>query len=523
MHKRYSIHKTGEHTWELRVAEGDKSSTLGTFEDGLGYTGEQTASSALGALIRESALAAVDSSSTGDDAVLLPEAWESPVGIAFSEKLPGGRDFTDCAWSWRDPATTISPLMLLTEETEYGHLGAVLAGFTVEFELSGGTVKANGRFYNSEAGIQARDILLAAEEAGVAGFGVSVGPTENLDIEYSDECTEWDEDGFCTAGEFLILFKAYEIGSLTMCTPAGFEGATIALTSTADADAKADPPKVAASAAAPTKPERAWFELTEPKPGEKFLAGIGDDFLVEQDDGIVACPLQISPPGYEGLVFGNLATWGQCHPGMAAAGCVSPPQSPTSYAHFHVGYRELADGSTVPTGPLTVGCDHAPQMDAAGARDHYAHSGLSWADVRASDGEYGPWVSGVLRPDLTDAQVQMLRALSLSGDWVTVGGELDLVGALAVNTPAYAITREAAKPQAVRASLSGGKVRKLVAANIVRRCPECEKRARAAGSLLSANGVDLHALLATVKVIERRTRHLIPAEAAAARARLADA
>lgn len=520
MHKRYSIHKTSEHTWELRCVEGDSTTTLGAFEDGLGYTGEQTAASALGALLRESMLAA-DSSSDGEDGVLLPESWSSPVGVAFSEKLPGGRDFTDCAWSWRDPEATMSPLMFLPEETEYGHLGAQLAGFTTEYSLAGGTVKAKGRFFNSEVGIQARDAMSALKQTNGAAYGVSVGPTENLDIEYSDECTEWDEDGFCTAGEFLILFKAYEIGSLTMCTPAGFEGAGIVLDDEAAASAKATP-KVAASAA-PTKPERAWFELTEPKLGEKFLNGVGDDFLVEQDDGIVACPLQISPPGFEGLVFGNLATWGQCHPGMAAMGCVSPPQSPTSYAHFHVGYRELADGNTIPTGPLTVGCDHAPQMDAPGARDHYANAGLSWADVRASDGEYGPWVSGVLRPDLTEAQVQMLRALSLSGDWVTVGGELDLVGALAVNTPAYAITREAAKPQAVRASLSGGKVRKLVAANIVRRCPECEKRARAGASLLSSNGVDLREMHATLKVIERRTRHLIPAEAAAARARLADA
>jgi hypothetical protein len=50
-------------------------------------------------------------------------------------------------------------------------------------------------------------------------------------------------------------------------------------------------------------------------------------------------------------------------------------------------------------------------------------------------------VAGQTR-DLTAAQMRELRAAPLSGDWRTISGEnLDLIAALAVNTPGFPIPR----------------------------------------------------------------------------------
>ena len=74
------------------------------------------------------------------------------------------------------------------------------------------------------------------------------------------------------------------------------------------------------------------------------------------------------------------------------------------------------------TGALVVGCDHADlALFAPEARDHYAHAGLAWADVRIVDGQHGPWISGQVRPGLTDDQLATLNASSVSGDWRNLG------------------------------------------------------------------------------------------------------
>lgn len=529
---RYSVHQVSAKSWELRDKDGI---VLGTFDDGVGVTGYDLAVSVIGGLIQQALAAVVDESvapgATVEGDGLLPERWVSDQGIAFSERLPGGRDFSSCSWTWRDPASVLVPLMLLDETTDWGHLGAELAGFCEEFSLGGGTVASAGRFYDNEVGLAARNLLLDGRR-----FGVSVDPTENVTVSFV--CTEFEDDGWCIDGDY--VFEEYEIGALTMCPIAGFENASIMLDAgAADANASADGqaavevPKLAAALTTPARPPRDWFTLEEPRIGEPFLGTLGDEFLVEQEDGNVACPLQILD---DGRVFGHLARWGDCHAGFEQSGmCVTPPRSATAYAHFHVGAVPCDDGTSVSTGTLTVGCDHAPHFDAPGARDHYANSGLGWADVRVMDGEYGPWACGVLRPSVTEAQVRLLRSLVPSGDWVTVGGDLELVGALMVNTPGYPIAREVEKLAAsagwgpglevkLTASAKGGKLRKLTAAGVVRRCPECEKRAQLARAGLGAGGAGFEReVLKRLGVIERRTRHLAAVEAAAMRARLADA
>jgi len=118
-----------------------------------------------------------------------------------------------------------------------------------------------------------------------------------------------------------------------------------------------------------------------------------------------------------------------------------------------------------------------------------------------------------------EADVRVLRALSLSGDWRERDGALELAGALAVNGPGFPINR----PQLVRASRGDAAITvpspsvrvrtvnaqptTLIAAGIVSHCPECAKRAAAARQG-DATGARLDRMEQMLTTIERRTRHL---------------
>lgn len=516
---RYTIEQTDDGQWSVTTPDGSNG-LYPTYAEAL----------AIG-------MPGMGSASDG----LLPETWTSPIGIAFSTKLPGGRDFTSCAWSWRDPSVSLVPLMLLTETSMGGHLGAQLAGYVETFTQGNGTVQAQGRFYDSETGAQARDLLL-----GGRAFGVSVDPSEKVDVTEDFTCTQTDDEGFCIDGDLSMVFNAYEIAGLTMCPIPGFENAAITL---AGGEAFVDglvmgiqkgPAAISLVRASsrevttlsiPTIPPREWMTLEEPAPGTPFLDGVGDDVLIEQTDraGNVqgfACPLTIRD---DGLVYGHLTYWGQCHTGnpWGPNACASAQPSKNDYRDFHASGEVICDdGTHIPTGQLVVGCEHSDSFTVAGVRDHLAHAGMGWASVHVVDGQFGPWLCGVLRPDLTENQVRILRSLSLSGEWV---GELG--GILAVNASGLPVQRErlAASAQAegwtipsatLRSSARNGEQTRLVGANIVRRCPECTKRAAMermalkSGALpadLASNRFDrIEQMLGT---LERRTRHLVPVEA----------
>lgn len=268
------------------------------------------------------------------------------------------------------------------------------------------------------------------------------------------------------------------------------------------------------ASAAPAAPPRSWFASEEPP--------LDDPLWIEQPDGNVAVPVQITD---DGQVFGHLGRWSQCHTGYPGA-CVSPPESMRAYADFMVGETRCDDGTSIATGVLTVGCDHAAaHLMSREARDHYANTGLAWADVRVHNGEVGPWVSGALRPGLSDDVVRALRSSSLSGDWRRIGGALELIAVLSVNAPGFPIVREAlaagAAPQPLTAATVGmdddGAQLSLVAAGVVQRCADCARREREARSLrvgveLADESLRIMRLVSSqLSVLERRTRHLVPA------------
>lgn len=190
------------------------------------------------------------------------------------------------------------------------------------------------------------------------------------------------------------------------------------------------------AAAIPTAPPEAWF---------KDPQLIGPTALVVEDDG---------------RVYGHIAAWGTCHIGQIGK-CVEPPTSPSNYAYFRTGALRTAEGTSVAVGHLTMGTGHAGPRDSANAAaEHYDNTGTVFADVAAGEDAYGIWVAGSLRPGITAEQVRVARSAPISGDWRTIRGSLELVGALAVNVPGFPVPR----PQGLLAS---GEVKSLQASGVV--------------------------------------------------------
>lgn len=166
---------------------------------------------------------------------------------------------------------------------------------------------------------------------------------------------------------------------------------------------------------APVAPPRAWFadpQFTGPSP------------LTITDDG---------------RVFGHLAEWRKCHVGIGDQ-CVVAPHSRTDYAMFRLGPVACDDGSQIKVGKITLGTGHAhPQWGIVPSRNHYDNSGWAAAVVNVGEDKFGIWVAGALTANMTPERIAELRRSPLSGDWRRVNGNLELIAALAVNSPGFPV------------------------------------------------------------------------------------
>lgn len=193
----------------------------------------------------------------------------------------------------------------------------------------------------------------------------------------------------------------------------------------ADADAEmgaesvsVDEPAVLLASVAPLAPPAAWFtnpQLSAPTP------------LTIDDDG---------------HVYGHLAQWKVCHVGIGNK-CVMAPKTRTNYQLFRVGTVRTDDGKTVPIGKITLGTGHASdRWGIMPSREHYDNTGWAAAVVNVGEDRHGIWISGSLTTTMTPERIAELRAASLSGDWREVNYNLELIAALAVNSPGFPVYRE---------------------------------------------------------------------------------
>lgn len=457
---------------------------------------------------------------------------EPPPASAPVEEQPGPRSWTsDAAFvgQWTGDGRLIEaagvtfrpfPLPLMfQDETDVGHFGAELAGWISGASIDGDRIRMHGEFYGEDGGEAA---MRALDGPGEFGVSVDMGACS-----VESECVAMDDDGWCS--EWRDRFTESEIIGLTMTPFPAFTNARLWLTLAGEppalptpAGAADDRPaitpddqggpgiEILLASAFPARPPADWFA----DPG---VGAIDHELMTFNADGCpMGVPLQISD---DGRIFGHLAAWGTCHVGRQDA-CVTAPGSPSQYAYFRTGYVVADDGGQVPTGVITMGTGHADlHLSAREATAHYDDATFGVADVAAGEDEVGIWIAGALRPTATDDQVRALRALSLSGDWRSIGGHLELVAALAVNVPGFPIPRSLAASARVADALTGPRARRtgdsvtvaLVASGVVprrERSGQQDRRLALIEERLDVLDARTRPLLASARqaIIDRRAR-----------------
>jgi hypothetical protein len=325
------------------------------------------------------------------------------------------------------------PLPLMAQfETEEGHKGAKVAGKITrlwredrpDIGPNAVAIMGAGLFDSGEVGQEAARLV---DDEVLRGVSLDL-PAEKIvaiDPDTMEEVSEEDVDfGTLLTGGYLTGI-AGKIAAVTIVPVPAFEEASIAVTdgqavvaSAYGLKVKRDVLTASAAGQAPLKPPLDWFFI--PEPNEPTPLTVTDD----------------------GRVYGHLALWNQCHAGFAS--CELAPRSRTSYAYFHVGEIQTADGEYLPVGRITVGQGgqakggHASLvLGRKGAMEHYDATGCVGAFVRASDGRHGIWLSGAVRSDVAAERVRDLRANPPSGDW----RDGELVAVLSVPVPGFPIPR----------------------------------------------------------------------------------
>lgn len=366
--------------------------------------------------------------------------------------------------------------LMATTETTWGHEGAELAGRITSLEkvdASGMTDPVSGQPYGAgvwawsavgewDSSERAQEFARMVADRTLCGVSVDLSVSEDR-----TEITEVDDDGWPTDGLYVV-----ESGEIMGCTALPFPAFAGAWIEDLDAALGSGQPATGVTPADYVPPEEsgepipqedavaagAWWTVREAGPGcsscDGALAASADGTEVAPDPSWFTDPGFTGPTAISvddaGRVSGHLALWGTCHTGVAAE-CVVPPRSATDYALFHVGAVRCWDGSEIAAGHLTLGGGHAPVSGGLGVnavRAHYDDTGTVVADVRAGEDEFGIWVAGAMRPDVSASQLRAFRAAPLSGDWRRYGQALELIAALAVNVPGFPVPRV----QAVRAS-----------------------------------------------------------------------
>lgn len=322
------------------------------------------------------------------------------------------------------------PLMF-QRATSNGHDTAVVVGKITTAVVDAGAIHATGELFDTDDAKEAIELL----EEGVIRPSVDMcdmvtdwevvdGDGKKVDPEVDEWDPSWSET---------MHIRACTIMAATLVSKPAFAEAKIMLGDTVDAPAEADEEEVALVASAgllaPVDPKVDSAAFTDPRLDGPTALTVTD----------------------EGRVYGHLALWGTEHVGIGRG--VTPPRSHTDYAMFHVSTIATDEGP-VSVGRLTVGCGHADARDGMhAATEHYDSTGTCWAMVRAGEDAHGIWVAGVINPDADTATVRAGASAPLSGDWRSVGGHLELVAALSVNTPGFPVPRSYAAHRGEELSL----------------------------------------------------------------------
>lgn len=247
-----------------------------------------------------------------------------------------------------------------------------------------------------------------------------------------------------------------------------------------------------AASAAPIVPPKSWFK----------------------DPGLNrATPLTITD---EGKVFGHIASWQTSHIGMGRG--VKPPRSASQYAYFRTGELRTDEGD-IQVGQLTLAGGHASlQASADEAIKHYDDTASAVADVVAGEDQFGIWVAGALRPDVTPSQIRAFRASSPSGDWRPINGRLELVAVCQVNVPGFPIARAITASGGVPGALVAAGASYLAELREKDKFAELDRRLNAVEK--TSFSADIEAARARMSSVMEQRNAELSSKADAARARM---
>jgi hypothetical protein len=363
--------------------------------------------------------------------VLAPEGAPSGDKRGFAAKMLTSRDL---------------PLPLKAQFVDdEGHKGSVVVGRIDEVYRDGGLIKAAGVW----------DITPEADRAwGMIDRKMWRGVSVDLDAA-EGEMVEAAEEG----GQPSIEFTQGRVCSSTLCAIPAFAEAFIRNGTWAEFANEPMP-----SGAMVEIPDWAGVDgaKAEVTPALSLVAAaapvISADFF---RNPMLTEPTPVTR-GEDGLVFGHLGIWEQCH--IAYEVCTTVPPSETDYAYFLTG-QVFTDAGPVAVGQLTVGGGHADgRLGVRAAIAHYDNVAAAVADITVFEDEWGVAFSGRIRPWATEQQIHELFAAGPSGDWRGVRyrgrDSMELVAAHAVNVPGFPVVRP-------RFAMDGTRQVSLVAAGMI--------------------------------------------------------
>jgi hypothetical protein len=317
--------------------------------------------------------------------------------------------------------------VMWTRQSGVGHMDAFTVGVIEDARVDGDKVLASGYLLNTPEADEAAEQL----GHGVTGPSVDLGDVEwKMTDEDGNELSEDDIWAAWDSGEdvkvFETLTSAKLLGFTLVSTPA-FGETWLKLDDglTEKGGAEAVVASLVASAGTVTRPSAALF--ANPNLDGPTLPTYDED---------------------TGRFYGHLACFNTCHVGITDR-CVTAPRTAVEYAHFLTSPPvRTADGVDQRVGRLTAGTGHAgPRLGARPAAEHYDNTGTCFALVNVGEDDHGIWFSGVRAPGITDDQFAAGISAPLSGDWRAMGGNLELVAALAVNTPGFPIIASGASDE----------------------------------------------------------------------------
>lgn len=388
--------------------------------------------------------------------------WEGPLaveGIVTGD----GREFAEGALTWADLPV---PLRWNIEDSHGGEARtkAVNVGRIDRMWRDGNRIMGAGVLDLSDD--NGRRAHAKIEGKFLRGVSIDADSIADADVEmvWPDDVnagTEEEGDLFemLFAQPEKVIFHGGRIRAATLVDIPAFAEAYIALLDEAGAVVAGGQPVTeaelltlheAAAPAAPLAPVTASAEVFRP-PVDWF------------SDPHLSLPTPITVTD-DGRIYGHAAQWGSCHIGQDDV-CVQPPHE-EQHPYYRTGEVVCADGSRMAVGQITVGTGHAPlHYGAVPAAEHYDNTGAAVADVAVGNDAHGIWVAGAIRPGADPLKVYELQAAGqVSGDWRRIGGQLRLVGLLAVNVPGFPVPKMRARVASAAPGESEKTVKALVAA-----------------------------------------------------------